>query len=562
MENLRKLAQGPPPQQGPEHPKMPPLKDFEVHEATVADLQEHFARGHFTAVEYAVHCLERIRVLNPYLEAIIETNPDALEAAAAADEERRASGDQRKLNPLHGIPVLIKDNIAPADRMQTTAGSWALLASVPAHDAGVLTRLRAAGAVVLAKTNMSEWASLRSKSHSTGYSPRGGQCRNPYDLRRSPFSSSSGSAAAVAAGVAPVAIGTETDTSVIGPAGVNGVVGIKPGIGVTTRSGTVPISDKMDVVGCFGRTVADAAAVLDVIAGPDDDDPATRTEEAQKEHQSRLSSGGYIGCVSPADCLRGARFGIPMKRCWDLVSPACRAVAERVVEAMRRAGAEVVEVDLPSIEERVAEHGNWNWEHGTPTTSEWTVARVDAYNGMNAYLRTLVQSLVRSVEDVVQFNKDNDGTEGASPGVVPAYPSGQDNLLEMVESKGIEGDTYHAALQHIRSQSREHGIDAALASPSVAADSRPLDGLIFCDRRGIGQQYAAQAGYPVICIPIGVDDNGIPVSLSFQHTAWKEREMIRWASAVEDLWNRETGWRPLPTFKNLHAKNIPVERID
>lgn len=538
MSNPRRLQRGPPPSPAPAEIQPPPLNGFEVHETTLGDIQDHYSQKHFTPVEYVSWCLERIRVLNPHLEAIIETNPDAVSIANELQ-------DKTPRGPLHGIPILIKDNIATEDKTHTTAGSLALKSSRPAKDAHVVRLLREAGAIPLGRANMSEWASMRSKTHSAGYSPRGGQSRNPYDLAKSPFSSSSGSAISVSAGIAPVALGTETDTSVIGPAGVNGVVGIKPGIGVTDQDGVVPISGKMDVVGCFGRTVADAAAVLEVIA-------------------ERSGENSYIKCISSSDVLKGAKFGIPMKRCWEMVEESCKTVAESVVEAMKGAGAEVFEVDFPSIEERVGESGTWDWERGPPHKSEWTVAKVDAYNDMTAYLQGLKESEVRTVEDVVEFNKRHDESEGAKPGTMPnTYPGGQDNLAEISESKGVEGETYRSALQHIRKQTRENGIDAALShTDSGTGEKVELDALLFCDRKGIGQQYAAQAGYPVICIPIGLDKNGIPVSLSFQHKVRRESDLVKWASAVEDLWNRKTGWRPLPTFRNLGAKNMPIGRIE
>ncbi|KAK1757326.1 putative amidase family protein [Echria macrotheca] len=560
QQHVRKLQRQPPASPAPPELQPPLLNGFSVHEATLADLHEHFAAGHFTYEEYTAYCLSRIEVLNPHLSAIIETNPDACALAAELDtrppdaSENVHSG-QQTVGPLYGIPVLLKDNIATADRTQTTAGSLALVGSKPKEDAHVVKLLREAGAIPIGKANMSEWASLRSKTASAGYSPRGGQCRNPYDLEMSPFSSSAGSAAAVAAGMVPVALGTETDTSVIGPAGANGVVGIKPGVGVTSRRGTVPISGKMDVVGCFGRTVADAAAVLEVISGPDPSDEPTTKKRRDVNYREWLTG---------SETLKGAKFGIPFKRCWEMVEPSCKAVAEKVVDAIRKAGAEVVEVDFPSVEERVGKDGSWDWERGTDRTAEWTVAKVDGYNGMTEYLQELEESKVRSVEDVVEFNKEHDEEEGANPGTMPnVYPKGQDNLEELAETKGVEGNTYHAALRHIREQTRRNGIDAVLSYTDPKTGKKDdLDALLFCDRKGIGQQYAAQAGYPVVCIPIGVDKDGIPVSLSFQHSALKEPELVKWASAVEDLWNKENGWRPLPAFKNLGAKNVPIGRVD
>ncbi|TPX16345.1 uncharacterized protein E0L32_003994 [Thyridium curvatum] len=536
----------------PERFALPRLNGHDLFEVTISELQRHYTEGHFTATDYVSHCLNYLLIVNPYIEAVIEMNPDAISIAEKLDQER-SNGHIR--GPMHGVPVLVKDTMATKDKMQTTAGSWALLGSIVPRDAFVVKRLRDAGAIILGHSNMSEWSCLRSKSFSNGYSPRGGQCRNPYNLKRSPAGSSSGSAAAVSANIVPLALGAETDTSIIGPAGMNGVVGIKPTVGLTSRSGVIPISINLDSVGPLGRTVSDAVAGLDVMAAPDEEDSFTTVPE-------RTQPKSYLSYISTMDVLKGARFGLPLKGCWNLVDPAGKKVAASVLDAMKRAGAEIVEVDFPSVEERVNEEAGWNWEHGEPSTSEWTVTKIDAYNDMNKYFATLEGGVVHSVEDLIQYNKDNSGTEGAGPGDVPAFMDGQTNLEEIAQSKGIKDETYYAALKHIRSQTRENGIDAALTyrDPETGETSQ-LDALIFCDRAGIGQQYAAQAGYPVMCIPIGVDDDMMPVSLSVQHSAWREPDIIKWASAIEDLWNREKGWRTTPTFKNLHAKNIPVLKV-
>ncbi|KAK5097463.1 hypothetical protein LTS08_006875 [Lithohypha guttulata] len=531
---------------------MDKLKGFIVEEVTVSRLQAHYDNDDFTIAEYVAYCLDRVRQLNPYLEAIIETNPDAIKIAQELDINRAAVKDR---SSLYGIPVLVKDNTATADAMQTTAGSWALLGSKVPRDAFVVQKLRDAGAIILGHANMSEWASSRSKTYSTGYSPRGGQVRNPFDLRKTPFGSSSGSAVAVSANITSIALGTETDTSIIGPAGVNGVVGIKPTVGLTSRSGVIPISTNLDSVGSFGRTVADAVAGLTVIAGIDVQDKFTQVSE-------RYQPDSYTDFISTREQLKGAYFGLPMKLCWDTCPPDCKAVASAVLDVMREAGANIVEVDLPSVEERIDPSGRWNWEHGAPDKSEWTVAKIDAYNDINAYLQQLCDSNMRSLEDIVQYNSDNNGSEGAVPGTVPAFPTGQDNLLEIVQAKGIRNVTYQAALDHIRRQTRQNGIDAALSWQDPTSNQvHHLDALLFCDRRGIGQQYAAQAGYPIICIPIGLDSCGMPVSLSFQQSAWKESELVKWASAVEDLLEVKNGRRATPKFKNLYAKNIPINGL-
>ncbi|KAI1258702.1 amidase [Xylariaceae sp. FL1019] len=545
---VRRLHHGPPPRDVSRF-DIGPLGGIPISEITLQQLQYHLSSGHFTSAQYTEFCLKDIHELNPYIEAVIEVNPEAVAFAHRLDRERSA-GIVR--GPLHGIPILVKDNMATKDQMQTTAGSWALLGSVVPKDAFVVSKLRQAGAIILGHANMSEWASLRSTEESTGFSPRGGQVRNPYDLRKSPAGSSSGSAAAVAANLVPIALGTETDTSIIGPAAINGIVGIKPTVGLTSRSGVIPISRNMDSVGPFGRTVTDAVFVLDAIVREDNEDPFTTVQE-------RKADVPYSRYISTSSALKGARFGLPMKRCWDMVPPSCKSVATKVLDAIKRAGAEIIEVDLPSIEERVNENGTWDWQHGDPPHSEWTVVKVDSYNDINSYLSKLVESPIRSVEDIIKYNIDNAGTEGGLPRTIPAFPDGQTNLEDIAASKGAEDDTYKSALAHIHKQTRENGLDSALGLHD--SQSAPLDALIFCDRLGIGQQYAAQAGYPIICIPIGIDRHGIPVSLSLQQTAWKEAELVKWASAIEDLWNEENGWRATPTFRNLHAKNIPIESV-
>jgi amidase len=379
------------------------LAGYELFEATIEQLQDHLTKGHFTSVEYVQYCLSRIRAIDPYVETVIETNPDAEQIASHLDKER----DQGSIRgPLHGLPVLVKDNIATKDKMQTTAGSWALLGSEVPRDAQIVSKLREAGAIILGHANMGEWASVRSKVYSTGYSPRKGQTRNPFNLRKSPFGSSSGSAAAVAANIVPLSFGTETDTSIIGPAGINGVVGIKPTVGLTSRSGVIPISENMDSPGPFGRTVADATFGLSAIVGTDERDQFTQSPSRKQ-------------------VLIGARFGLPIKRCWELAPAHCKEVALGVFDAIKDAGAEIVDVNFPSVEERIDPEGAWNWEHGEPSKSEWTVAKIDAYNGINRYLRELSNTPMKIIEDVLSYNRNNEGTEGPLAGKVAAFPSGQ-----------------------------------------------------------------------------------------------------------------------------------------
>ncbi|KAK6431605.1 hypothetical protein LTR95_012236 [Oleoguttula sp. CCFEE 5521] len=533
--------------------KVPRLKGHDMYEITVSELQQHFSSGDITSKDYTQYCLNRIQACNPYLEAVIEANPDALAIAEVLDVER-ASGKVR--GPLHGIPVLVKDNMATSDRMQTTAGSWALLGSIVPKDAHIVSLLREAGAVILGKSNLDEWAGMRCSYYSTGFSARGGQCRNPFDLTREPSGSSSGSAVGVSANLVPLAFGTETDTSIIGPALANGVVGIKPTVGLTSRGGVIPVSETQDSVGPFGRTVADAVLALDVIAGADDDDNLS-TQPGRKQPSS------YFAYVTDRRSLKGATFGLPMKRFWDVAPAPQRAVVEKLINLIRRAGATIVEVDMPCAEERLHTDGRWDWERygeSDPAKSEITVSKVQTYYLMERYLSQLKNTPMRTLEDLVAYNDENSGAEGGKPDHLPAFPHGQDLFHRCVTTKGIKDETYYSALHHCQSQCRENGIDAALLYTKPTTNrSQTLDALLFCDIKMGGQCIAAQAGYPIISVPIGLDPDGMPVSLTLQHTAWEEARLVKWASAIEDLVLNEIGPRPTPTFKNHLRKNVPVE---
>lgn len=507
------------------------LKSLNLYEVTIEDLQAALSDGSLTSVEYVRFCLDRICAVDPYLESVIEVNPEALDIAACLDDERRR-GTVRGV--LHGVPVLVKDNMATKDKMQTTAGSWALLGSVVPRDAHVVTQLRKAGAIIIGHANMSEWASVRSKKYSTGYSPRGGQVRNPYDLSSSPFGSSSGSAVAVSANLVPLSFGTETDTSIIGPAGINGIVGMKPTVGLTSRGGVIPISENLDTVGSLGRIVADAVHGLNAIASSDNQDKSTLSS-------SRAQEEDYTKFLSSKSVLKGAKFGLPWKRCWEFVPQSHKDSASRVFDAIAAAGGEILHTEFPCAEERIPEDGTWNWEFGKTSQAEFTVVKVDAYNGINAYLSQLSGTRMKTIEDIVKYNAENSGSEGANPGDHSAFPSGQDNFREIVQTQGIKDENYHNALSYIQKKSRKEGIDAALKHVTEDGQTIEFDALLLCDRKGVGQQMAAQAGYPIICIPIGLDAFGIPVSLSLLHSAWKEGPLIKWASAIEDLLNENLG---------------------
>jgi amidase len=361
----------------------------------------------------------------------------------------------------------------------------------------------------------------------------------------------------VSTNIVPLAFGTETDTSIIGPALASGVVGIKPTVGLTSRGGVIPISETQDSVGPYGRTVADAVRALDAIAGPDEDGKHSIVPE-------RYQPPSYYACLSDRHALKGARFGLPMKRFWELAPRPQRNVAERVLEWINEAGAEVIPVEMPCAEERIHEDGHWDWErYGDthPEISEITVSKVETYYLMGEYLSILENTPMKSLEDVVRFNDENSGTEGGHAGDLPAFPDGQDLFRKCVETKGIKSETYYAALKHIRSQCREKGIDAALHPPTSPSHSSSdtLDALLFCDIKMAGQCIAAQAGYPIIAIPVGLDPDGMPVNLTVQHSAWAEARLVKWASAIEDLVQHRQGPRKTPSYRNHLRKNVPVD---
>ncbi|KAF2230985.1 amidase signature enzyme [Viridothelium virens] len=503
------------------------IQGEEVYEITIIELQNLFDRGVLTATGYTAFCLERIQKVDPFLESIIEVNPDAMEIALKLDSERR-SGRVRSM--LHGVPVIVKDNMATKDKMQTTAGSWALLGSKVPKDAFVIAKLREAGAIILGHANMSEWASVRSKIYSTSYSPRGGQVRNSFNLSSSPFGSSGGSAVTVSSNIVPLSFGTETDTSIIGPAQINGVVGIKPTVGLTSRAGIIPVSESLDTVGTFGRTVLDAVQGLNAIAGKDYDDQATQ--------DSRIAQYcDYTSFISSKIDLKGAKFGLPIKRCWDVVPKDQKQAVSKILDAITATGAEIIPTEFPCAEERIQKDGAWNWEFGVPSESEFTIVKVEAYNGINEYLSKLSETDVKTLEDIVAYNLDNRGSEGAQCGDHPAFPSGQDNFEEILECKGI---------------------DAALCHRAASGEVIMLDALIMSDRKGVGQQMAAQAGYPIITIPVGLDAAGISVGMSLHQTAFHEGVLVKWASAIEEVRNEVLGWRPMPKYHFYHSKNVPI----
>ncbi|KAF2641810.1 glutamyl-tRNA amidotransferase subunit A [Massarina eburnea CBS 473.64] len=532
---------------------MPSCHGVRLEEATIDRLQSHMSNGTLTSVQLLRCYLKRVRQVDKYIASIIELNPDAEEIALALDAERTA-GSVR--GPLHGIPFIVKDNIASKDQMETTAGSWVLMGSVVPRDAHVVAKLRQAGALLMGKATLSEWADMRSNNYSEGYSPRGGQARSPYNLTLNPGGSSSGSAAAVAANVVSFALGTETDGSVINPAERNALVGIKPTVGLTSRAGVIPESAHQDTVGTFGRTLRDAAYAFDAIYGLDARDNYTLSQIG------KTPAGGYIQYLTTKSALRNATFGLPWNSFWVHADEAQQETLLSLISLIESAGATVINnTELPNYQTIVSPSG-WDWDYGNtrgyPNESEYTVVKTDFYNNIGAYLSELENTNIRSLEDIVAYNYANDGTEGGNPWPlgVPAFYSGQDGFLASLDTKGVMDETYYQALAFIHKSTREDGIDAALAN-----NGRPLDALLVPPDVGQTYQIAAQAGYPMITLPAGTSvEDGMPFGLALMGTAWSEGSLLRWASAIEDLQmcsGTETK-RTLPKWYGYLERNIPV----
>ncbi len=496
----------------------------ELEEVTLQELQAWLAEGRVTSRQLVEQYLARIAALDsagPAIRSVIEVNPEALDIARALDVERAASGPR---GPLHGIPILLKDNIDTADAMHTTAGSLALLDSRPARDAFVAARLRAAGAILLGKANMSEWANFRSTHSSSGWSGRGGQARNPYSLDRSPIGSSSGSASAVAANLAVASLGTETDGSILSPASANGVVGIKPTVGLTSRAGVVPIAHSQDTVGPFGRTVADAALLLGVIAGSDPRDPATSASEGR-------ASADYTRFLN-AGALRGARIGVP-RSVYFGYSEKADAICERAVAVMREQGAEIIDpADIPTAKRM------------SDSPSEMEVLLYEFKADLNAYLAERGPGAqARSLADVIAFNNAHADQE---------MPYFAQELLVNAEAKGpLTEPAYLAALEENSRLARDEGIDAVFAQYALDALVMPttspawkIDLLLGDHSTGGSSQPAALAGYPAISVPAGLA-SGLPVGVTFLGRAFSEPRLIALAYAFEQA----THARVRPTFR-------------
>lgn len=487
----------------------PAVKPFELDEWTIGELQSALGSARLTAVTLVEKYLERIEDIDrngPGLRSVIELNPDAIDTARALDRERKESGPR---SLLHGIPVLIKDNLATTDRMATTAGSLALVGAVPQREAFVVRRLREAGAVLLGKTNLSEWANFRSTHSTSGWSGRGGLTRNPYVLDRNPSGSSSGSGAAVAANLCAVAVGTETDGSIVSPSSANGIVGIKPTVGLVSRSGIIPISHTQDTAGPMARTVTDAAILLGIMAGEDPRDNATKPQPKQRRRD-------YTDCLD-ANGLHGARIGV-VREYFD-IHPRAVEVLESVLEEMRRSGAILIDpAELPS--------------HGQFGGAEMEVLLYEFKAGLNAYLADLAPGApVRTLRDVIEFNERNLDRE------MPYF--GQELFLKAEVKGPLTEEPYRKALDKCRRLARKEGIDAVMDAHRLDALVAPAAGpahvtdLLHGDRDiGGSSGPAAVAGYPNITIPAGLV-SGLPVGISFFGRAYSEAVLLKLAFACE-----------------------------
>ncbi len=495
----------------------------ELDEITISELADKMKSGEYTARSITEKYIARIEAIDkkgPAINSVIELNPDALAIAGALDKERKEKGAR---GPLHGIPVLIKDNIDTADRMATTAGSLALVGSKPPKDSFLVQQLRAAGAIILGKTNLSEWANIRSSHSTSGWSGRGGLTKNPYALDRNTSGSSSGSGAGTSANLCAAAVGTETDGSVVSPSSINGIVGIKPTVGLISRAGVIPISHSQDTAGPMARTVRDAAIMLGALAGVDPEDKTTSAEgrKSFSDYTQFLESNG----------LKGARIGVVRKYFGFL--PQVDAVMEEALGALKKNGAIIIDpVDIETL--------------GKFDSTENTVLLYELKADMKAYLdRVGTNAPVHSLKDIIEFNEKNAKAE------MPYF--GQETFLK-AEAKGpLTDKEYLDALEANHKLTRTEGIDAVMDKFSLDALVAPTDSpawmtdLIDGDHfLGGSSQLAAVAGYPSITLPAGFVF-GLPIGISFFGRAWSEPTLLKLAYAFEQITKVRKPPKFLPT---------------
>lgn len=506
------------PAKGVEGSPASPLVDFPLEEAGIGDLQERMQKGELTSKKLCQLYLDRIADIDrrgPLLNSVIELNPDALTIADNLDKDR-AAGQIR--GPLHGIPVLIKDNIDTGDKMMTTAGALALEGNIATQDAFIVDLLRKAGAVVLGKTNLSEWANFRDDRSSSGWSSRGGQTKNPYVLDRNPCGSSSGSGTAVAANLCAAAIGTETNGSIACPSSINGIVGIKPTVGLVSRSGIIPISHTQDTAGPMARTVADAAILLSAITGVDPSDPVTKESEGRR-------IADYTAALN-TDALNGKRLGFDKSVLGK--HEGVDALITAALDALRSKGATIVDIDFKSKFRNMG-------------SAPYTVLLYQFKAGVNNYLAS-AHSKMKTLDDVIAFNNQN---------AERAMPYFKQSILVEAAAKGdLDDKEYLHALQTVQKTTRE-GIDGILNTEKLDAIIGPTNGPSWCTDHVNGDFFtgygtygpAAQAGYPHITVPMG-QVSGLPIGLSFVGSAYQEPLLISLAYAYEQTSRK----RQKPTF--------------
>ena len=483
-----------------------PATEADFSEMSVAELHDGMQRGELSSemlVGWYIDRIEAIDRAGPELRSIIEINPDALTIARALDEEWETSGGPR--GPMHGIPVILKANIDTADRMETTAGSLALKGHQASADAFLVSRLRDAGAVILGKANLSEWANFRSNRSSSGWSSIGGQTKNPYDPTRNPCGSSSGSGVSVAANLTAVAVGTETDGSVVCPSGVNGIVGIKPTLGLISRSGIIPIAHSQDTAGPMARTVRDAAILLTAMTGKDPADPDSAASRDPEDYAAGLA----------ADGLDGKRVGVISNYYGAGSSPSIDRILEDSIAAIEAQGAEVIRDIAVDV--------------GDAYADELEVLYYEFKAGLNAYLADAGTGL-ETIDDVIEWNDANADT------VMPFF--GQEHMIEAAARGGLDDEAYIEALKGSRGATRD-ALDAAMAEHELDALIAPTNGPAWKTDHVNGDHfklssssYAAISGYPNVTVPAGFV-SGLPVGLSFIGKRWDDKALIEIAYAFE-----------------------------
>jgi amidase len=521
------IAKAPEPRVPSPEPRAPTIQNpagFALEEATIQQLQEWMQSGRYSSRQLVDLYLDRIGRIDragPTLRAVIETNPDAAALADALDVERKTKGPR---GPLHGIPILIKDNIDTADRMMTTAGSLALEGSIAARDAFVVERLRAAGTVILGKTNLSEWANFRSTKSTSGWSGRGGQVKNPYVLDRNPCGSSSGTGAAIAANLAAAGVGTETDGSIVCPSSVSALVGIKPTVGLVSRSGIIPISHSQDTAGPMTRTVADAALLLAAMTGVDSRDSAT------KRSTGRISD--YAKALDP-NALKGARIGVARKRYFGYSPPADRVIEAALAEMKARGAVIVDPADIPTA--------------AALDDCELEVLLYEFKADLNAYLGALGRSAkVHSLAELIEFNEREKARE------MPYF--GQELLISAAKKGPLTTPAYQRALATCQSRARAIGIDAVMTRLRLDAIVAPTGSPAWTTDFVNGDHFlgasstpAAVAGYPTITVPAGAVYE-LPVGMAFIGRPWSEARLIGLAYAFEQATRHRQPPKFLATF--------------